>query len=96
MTLTRPSSSDSDQDWKNLRKSLARDGQLNPIKLVAGERAFRIVDGHSRFKEVKRLDWTHVRALLYKGMSDREAKALSYEANVTRRNLSFAEKANAM
>ena len=34
--------------------------------------------------------------MLHRGMSDREAKALSYEANVMRRNLSLVEKANAM
>ena len=85
-------------DRKGLGASLKDRGQINPIKVVAGEHGYRIIDGHRRVQEIKRLGWTwtHVRALIYKGMSDREAMAISYESNVRRRNFSFAEKANAM
>ena len=47
-------------------------------------------------QEIKALGWTHVRVTIYRGMSDREAMAISYETNVQRKNLAFAEKANAM
>ena len=83
-------------DRNRLGASLKKRGQINPIKVIAGEHGYRIIDGHGRVQKINRLGWTHVRALIYKGMSDRAAMAISYESNVRRRNLSFVEKANAM
>jgi ParB-like chromosome segregation protein Spo0J len=55
-----------------------------------------IIDGFTRHLCIEDLGWPMIKATIYAGMTDREAKALSYEANVTRRNLSNLEKANAM
>lgn len=83
-------------DRKSLLRSLQKHGQLNPIKVIAGGDGYRIVDGHGRVEGIKDLGWECAQALIYGGMSDRQAKGLSYESNATRSNLSFAEKANAM
>jgi ParB-like chromosome segregation protein Spo0J len=81
---------------KQLGKSLAERGQLAPIKVMAADNAYRILDGFSRYVEAKRLGWRKIKALIYPSLSDKDAKKIAWESNICRTNLCFPEKVNAM
>src|SRR5690606_20103127 len=57
---------------KQLKRSLQKEGQLAPIRLVVSPSAesYRIIDGFCRVLAAKELGWTAIQALLYQGADD--------------------------
>lgn len=84
------------EEAASLVQSLERDGQVTPIKVVAGPANYRIIDGFRRSAAARELGWDTIRALVYPPMLADEAKKIAFVANVVRRNLTVLEKANAI
>jgi ParB/RepB/Spo0J family partition protein len=79
----------------NLKSSLEREGQKEPIDLT-GSKPYRIIDGSRRVNAIKELGWPSVKAFVHKGITDEDAHKLAFIKNVVRKNLSPMEKANAI
>ena len=83
-------------DSKSIQAGLASAGQLDPIKVMAGEEAYVILDGFQRVSAAKSLGWKTVKALIYPWMPPEQARKVAFVSNVVRHNLTIAERANAM
>jgi ParB/RepB/Spo0J family partition protein len=80
----------------SLAQSLARDGQLTPILVIAGRIGFRIIDGFRRTAAARELGWTTIRARVHPPMLSDEAKKIAFVSNVVRRDLTVREKVHAI
>jgi len=80
----------------SIKQSLAAEGQLNPVSVIAREDRYRLVDGFRRTTAAKELGWAEIHAAIYPAMSDEDSKKMAFVKNVVRRNLSPLERANAM
>ena len=82
-------------DTIGLRVAIAREGQLEPIDL-ADSKPYRIIDGFRRFRAIRELGWTSVRAIVRRGLTSEAMHRIAFAQNVVRKNLRPLEKANAI
>jgi ParB family chromosome partitioning protein len=82
-------------DTNGLRVAIAREGQLEPVDL-ADSKPYRIIDGFRRFRAIRELGWTSVRAIVRRGLSLEAMHRIAFAKNVVRKNLRPLEKANAI
>jgi len=78
----------------NLKASLQREGQREPVDLTASE-PHLVIDGYRRVQAIGELGWDTVHALVHE-VDEAEAHRIAFLKNVVRRNLSPLEKANAI
>src|SRR5262249_285496 len=81
--------------FADLRDSIAREGQREPIDLLDG-RPHIIIDGHRRFRAIAELGLTSVKALVHRNLDEEEAHRMAFTKNVVRKNLSPLDRANAI
>jgi ParB/RepB/Spo0J family partition protein len=79
----------------DLRASIAREGQAEPIDLV-GPKPYRIVDGFRRVQAIAELGWATVKAIIHGGLTEETAHRRAFVKNVKRLNFSPLERANAI
>jgi ParB family chromosome partitioning protein len=79
-----------------LRISLESEGQRQPVDLIGCRPPYRVVDGFRRILAATALEWTSVKALVHRSLSEEEAYRMAFTKNVVRRNLSPLERAQAM
>ncbi len=80
---------------EDLERSLAKDGQQEPINLI-GPRPYRIVDGFRRLEAACSLGWPSIKAIIHPTLSEDEAHTIAFVKNVVRRNLSSIDQAHAI
>lgn len=76
----------------DLRDSLAREGQQEPVHLLASS-PHRVVDGFRRLEAIRLLGWRTVRAFVHEALTEEQAHSIAFVNNVVRTNLSPLEKA---
>lgn len=80
---------------EDLERSLAMDGQQEPIDLI-GPKPYRIVDGFRRLEAARSLGWPSIQAIIHPTLSEDEAHTIAFVKNVVRRNLSPIDQAHAI
>jgi ParB/RepB/Spo0J family partition protein len=81
--------------WDDVKSALERDGQLEPVDLLA-PKPYRIIDGFRRIHAASEIGWTNVTAFIYLDITEEQAHGIAFAKNVMRRNLSPLERANAI
>lgn len=81
---------------KDLRDSLRREGQQEPVILWGDKPPFVLIDGFRRAYCARELGWTEIKAIIREDVTEQQAFRLSFIANVARRNLSRLEQAHAI
>lgn len=80
---------------RDLRASLAAEGQRVPVDLLPGPPC-RILDGYRRVAAARELGWRSVRAVVHTGLADEDAFRLAFLRNVVDRKLAPMERAGAL
>jgi len=80
---------------RNLRRSLFREGQREPVDLMGGS-PYRIINGFRRVEAIRSLDWLVAKAIVPRDISQEEAHKIAFIKNVVRKNPSPMERANAI
>jgi ParB family chromosome partitioning protein len=76
----------------SMEQSLARFGQLNPVVVRKGKRAFQIIDGFKRYHAAMALGWPELQANVLE-ISRRAATAMILTCNKNNRSLTDYEEA---
>jgi len=80
----------------DLRTSLEKDGQEEPIDLLKGmKKPYRIIDGFRRSRAALELGWKTIKAFVHV-MDDERALRFAYTKNVLRKSLTPMERAHAL
>ena len=82
--------------YSGLAESIEKDGQHEPIKIMAGEDGYLILDGFCRARALGKLGVEHAHALIYPKLTEREAWRITLDSNLKRKNLTAKDRANAM
>ena len=82
--------------YPGLAESIEKDGQHEPIKVMAGENGYVILDGFCRTGDLVEQGAEYVHALVYPMLTEKEAWKIALNSNLKRKNLTSKDKANAI
>jgi len=79
-----------EEGLEELKRSMARQGLINPITVRRKENAYEIVSGHRRYLAAKELAWPSIRAIVV-DRTDEEMRLEAIHENLHREDLSPVE-----
>ena len=82
----------SQEHLKEIKESLARDGQWNPIIVRPEGDSYVLISGHYRLQAARELGWIEIEAIL-KDIEEEDAVFLSLKTNLLGENMSEMEEA---
>lgn len=87
-----------DRRLKDLVDDIAKNGQQFPVLLrkQADSDRYQIVSGFRRCRAIAQLEWPTIQAIIREDLDDDDAYRVSFLENERRRNLTGADKANAI